>query len=101
MGKIKVIIKRPDEEIGHMTHISNTLANFQNTVGGYIEVVPLDKENIILCNEEGKIKGLDFNMAFRGDFLVGTIIVCGIKGEFFKDINLTFEEWKNIVREEE
>lgn len=28
--KIKVIIKRPDEQYGHVTNISNTLENLQN-----------------------------------------------------------------------
>lgn len=53
MGKIKVLIKRPDEEVGHITYISNTLENLQRTVGGYIQVVPLITEDaVIICNEE-------------------------------------------------
>lgn len=41
-AKIKVIIKRADEEYGHVTNISHRLENLQNTVGGYIETVNID-----------------------------------------------------------
>ena len=37
--KIKVIIKRPDEETGHVTWISNNLKVLQKHVEGYIETV--------------------------------------------------------------
>lgn len=94
--KIKVVIKRPDEEYGHMTNISNTLENLQNTVKGYIE--PIRYGNlIIIVNEEGKIKGLEENLPFGNDILVGDIIVCGVDGEDFTDIPITFAEWKDIV----
>ena len=98
MRKIKVIIKRPDEEYGHMTHISDSLENLQKTVGGYIECVTFS-QFVILCNEEGKIRGLPFNMNIGTfDTLVGTIIVLGIDGEDFADCPIDFKTWKNIVR---
>lgn len=37
MAKIRVIIKRPDEKIGHVCNISHTLENLQKTVEGYIK----------------------------------------------------------------
>ena len=61
MGKIKSIVKRADEEYGHMTWISNTLENLQRTVGGYIETVTLPGGVVIICDEEGRIKGKPFN----------------------------------------
>lgn len=33
-SKIRAIIKRPDEEYGHVTNIANNLKNLQRTVGG-------------------------------------------------------------------
>ena len=60
--KIKAIIKRPDEEFGHMTNISEKLENLQNTVGGYIECVSPDPRIVIICNEEGKLIGMEQNM---------------------------------------
>lgn len=93
-SKIKAIIKRPDEQYGHSTWISPKLENFQNTVGGYIETVQLPNGVVCICNEEGKLKGLEENMRIPGDVLVGTIILCGTSGEDFGDIPITFAAWK-------
>lgn len=105
MKKIRVIIKRPDEEYGHVCNISNRLENLQKTVGGYIEVINLNKKGniVIICNEEGKLKGLEPNMYFCGDMLVGTIIVCGVEGEEFGDLPGVWglAEWKMIVNSNE
>ena len=54
--KIKAIVKRPDEQYGHMTWISNTLENLQRTVGGHIETISLPGGAVIICDEEGRLK---------------------------------------------
>lgn len=96
MYKIRVIIKRPDEEYGHVTNISPTLKNLQKTVGGYIETI--SNENFtIICNEEGRIHNLEPNMQFCGEMLVGTIVVVGVDGEEFGDLQISFDTWKKIV----
>jgi hypothetical protein len=97
--KIRAIVKRPDERYGHMTNVSNKLENLQKIVGGYIEVIPGPRGSIIICNEEGKLRGLDPNMPYNGDLLVGTIIVCGTNEENFDDlpIDLEMAEWKMEV----
>ena len=43
--------------------IENDLKAMQEFVGGWIEIVPLSHECCLVCNEEGKIKGLPYNMA--------------------------------------
>jgi len=98
MTKIKVIIKRPDEQYGHMTHISNTLENLQHTVDGYIEVVPLRSDLVMICNEEGKIDELDYNFTLKGDDIVGTVIICGTNEDEFADVPISLLEWKEILR---
>jgi hypothetical protein len=95
--KIKVLIKRPDEEYGHMTWISNTLKNLQSIVGGYIEVTAPKRDFVIICNEDGKNLGLEPNIFLGGDMIVGTIIVCGTKDDEFCNIPITFDRWKRIV----
>jgi hypothetical protein len=97
MGKIKAIVKRPDEEYGHITYVSNTLQNLQNTVGGYIETIPLQCGCIAIVNEEGKIRGLEPNLRIPGDVLVGDIIICGVSGEEFSDVPIDFKAWKQYV----
>jgi hypothetical protein len=85
MEKIKVIIKRPDEKAGHVTWISNTLANLQRTVDGPIEVVKIGNSGLLMiCNEEGKIRGLERNFIMGTvpcDYIiVGTVILSGQDG---------------------
>lgn len=100
-NKIKVIVKRPDEEYGHMTWISDTLESLQRTVDGYIETGAVceiaGKEVLIVCNEEGKLMGLEPNIMLNGDIICGTIFVCGTDGEDFADIPITFKEWKEAL----
>ncbi len=98
---MKVIIKRPDEKYGHVTNISTTLENLQRTVEGHIETVPAINGAIILCNEEGKLKGLEPNMRYSHDWLVGTIIVIGSDGEEFADIPISLAQWKAFVDKQE
>lgn len=95
--KHKVIIKRPDEQYGHVTNISMSLENLQRTVGGYIETIPAVGGAIIICNEEGKIKELEPNMWYYHDQLRGTIIVCGTEGEELTDIPISLNTWKTFV----
>lgn len=95
--KIKAIIKRPEEEYGHMTWISNTLKNLQNIVDGYIETTSPRRGLVIICNEEGKLKNLEPNVFLRGEMYVGTIIVCGAAGDEFADIPIDFDSWKRMI----
>ena len=97
MRKIKAIIKRPDELYGHVCQISNSLQNLQKTVGGYIETIYLTDDVVVICNEEGLLQNLPFNMRLHDQELVGTIIVCGIEGDELTDLGINFDEWKYVV----
>lgn len=99
--KMRVIIKRPDERFGHVTHISGTLENMQKTVEGYIEVIDLlpNKGIVCICNEDGKNLGLEKNFRIPGDMVVGTVIICGVDGGEFTDLPATWglAEWKFLL----
>jgi len=97
MSKIKAIVKRPDEKIGHMTFISNTLENLQKTVGGYIEAVTFG-DMVILCDEEGRIKKKEANCKIGRTTFVGTIIAVGSNGEEFCDVPIDMTVWKFLVK---
>jgi hypothetical protein len=100
MAKIRVIIKRPDEKIGHVCNISHTLENLQKTVEGYIEVIPIEENIVLICNEEGKLKGLEHNFKMPYDTIVGTVIVCNVKGEDFADLPEGYiKTWKKLLQE--
>lgn len=101
-SKIQVIIKRPDEKVGHTTIINNTLERLQMIVKGYIEIVDPHVQGIrIICNEEGKLSDLPRNfrmgMTFP-DIIMGTVIVCGVDGEDLADVPIDIGTWKTILR---
>ena len=101
MSKIKVIIKRPDEEYGHMCYVSNSISNLQRTVGGYVECLTLPAKTgtiNILCNEDGKRLNLERNLKTPAGFLVGDIVVCKVGEEDFEAIPIDFAEWKDLVK---
>lgn len=94
----KVIVKRPDEPIGHMTHISTELSNLQKTVEGYIEAVTIRPGLVLICNEDGKFSNLHFNFRIPNDFIMGTAIILGTSGEDFADVPISLQEWKAMLK---
>ena len=104
MAKIKVIIKRPDELVGHVTNISTTLRNLQKTVEGYIETLPLGDNIYLIINEDGKLMRLPMNFKIRqpllADYIVGTVIVCQIDehGDIIDLPDDYFGKWKQLLR---
>jgi len=62
-----------------------TLEELQKAVGGYIEIIQISSTQIMVLNEEGKLKGLPFNrnaslifaMAGIRQVAVGDVVVCG------------------------
>ena len=100
-GKIRAIVKRPDEKYGHVTNISNTLKNLQRIVDGPIEVAPFAGNMAIICNEEGKLRGLDksfiIKYTYSADVIVGEVAIVGIDGEEFCDCPLDFSIWKRML----
>ena len=98
--KIKAFIKRPDEEYGHSTSVSNTLENFQRNVGGYIEVVGIAPGVVVVCDEEGRLKGKPYNCTIFGIDFVGDIVVVGVDGEEFADVPISWDTWKKWIKED-
>ena len=113
--KIKCIVKRPDEQFGHVTWVSDSLENLQKTVGGYIETVTLNNGVVLICNEEGRIRDMPYNFTLRTPpqstmfeaiyelfgqcKFFGTVIACGVEGDVFADIPIDFNEWKALLCE--
>lgn len=94
--KISVIIKEPWMKPRH-TYISNTLENLQRTVEGYIEHVDLGHDGLhLIVNEEGIINNLPYCCLVDGHQLFGTVIFCGVDGEDFSDVPVSFERMKEL-----
>ena len=68
--------------------IPHTLDAMQQTVGGYIQAIyPFDDPVALVCNEEGKLTGLELNrLVAHQDIIAGTFFVCGIGEEDFCDL---------------
>lgn len=97
--RIKVLFIKPDEH-PVVTEIGNTLKDLQECVGGFIQMVMLSETAAIICNEEGKLNGLDANRWYYNDIIVGDFIIVGIDGE--DTVSLSdedIEEYKKVFWE--
>lgn len=63
------------------------LKEAQELVRGYIQIIPLDEETVMILDEEGKFKhnianaiatriAEQHNALFPGDYIVGDVIIC-------------------------
>lgn len=85
-NQILVVIKEPGQAPKVEPLFDNTLEAFQEAVDGYIEAVTIAEDVVIICNEEGRLRGLPFNTRVHGISFVGTVIVAGVKGEEFASL---------------
>lgn len=90
MKCIKVEPKKRPEVID----IENGLESLQKAVDGFIEVLyPWDDPVGIVCNEEGKINGMELNRALTDedggiyDILAGPFLVVGLTDDDFGDLS--------------
>lgn len=95
-NKITVLVVPPLKE-PYIKEIDTGLKSLQKEVGGNIEVTyPFDDNVGIICNEEGKINGMELNRALYDDngkmydIIAGTFLVAGLGDENF--ISLTKEQ---------
>ena len=88
---IRVVLLEPGKE-ATVTEIGTSLEDMQGAVGGYIQAVyPFSSEPVALvCNDEGKLKGLPLNRALRYedtqevyDIISGPCFLCDCSGENF------------------
>ena len=90
---MKVIEVRPGEH-PEVKEISGSLESMQEAVQGYIECVyPWETEVCIVCNEEGKINGMEPNRALFDendgrlvDIIAGPFLIVGIEGPEFRSL---------------
>ena len=66
--------------------VPHELTAMQQTVGGLIEVVRNGDGTLLVCNEEGKLLGMEGNRRIPGDVLAGPFFVVGDAGETFSSI---------------
>lgn len=94
---MKVIIKEPRKK-AYAAEIENTLEALQEAVDGYIETVTVATDAVIICDEEGRLKGKEANCTVMGVGFVGTIVFCGTDGEDFTDFPGDIESFRLVFR---
>lgn len=83
---IEVLMVEPGRE-PRLVHLTNDLSALQTAVSvgadyvGLIEIIPLNDDMCILCNEEGKLIGLEPNRRLWSDVLCGVFYVTGQDNE--------------------
>jgi len=74
--------------------LEDTLKSMQTLVGGTIQAVyPFEDPVAIVCNEEGKLLGMEYNRALRDergviyDIICGPFFICGLGAEDFASLS--------------
>ena len=99
MLQIFGIVKHPKEEVGHSALVTNKIECLQEYVGGYYECVKIRPDLVVICNEEGRLRGLPYNCTVNGIDFCGQILVLGLNkyGTDFTNVPITFSEWKEMI----
>lgn len=93
MEQIKALYIKPNK-LPEVVNIDNNLKTFQKMVDGHIECAYLmdDDEVVLICNEEGKIRGMEFNRDIGHDIIAGPFLIVKDDGNDFG--SLTEEQLK-------
>ena len=82
---LRVLVKRPGLPL-RAEVVENTLRAMQELVDGPIKCVTATEDLAIVCNEEGRIRGLSPSVRLLGVEFVGPVAFVGTRGEDFADI---------------
>lgn len=86
-----------------VVEVQNDLRPLQRAVQGLIELVPLDRRTILICNEEAKLEGMQGNRRLdNGAIIAGPFLVVGDKaGEFCSLTDKQMDQYQSKFREPE
>ena len=92
LNELEVLLVEPGQ-YARMTTIEAGLSSMQEIVGGYIQAINyFDEPVTLVCNEEGKINGMELNRAIKDengkmiDIVAGTFFICGVGEENFTSL---------------
>lgn len=87
---IKALLVRVNEN-PEVIEIENTLKPMQDAVGGLVQCVWLSDSAVLLCNEEGKLRGLPDNRQVGPHTIQGDFLIVGDEGT---------EDWESLSEED-
>lgn len=96
-NKLEVLIVEPDK-LPYEKTIINDLKSLQNEVDGLIEMVDIDDNVSIICNEEGKILNLNLNRIVGNDIIAGNFFIAGFNdsGDIISLSKDQIEKYKKV-----
>jgi len=53
---------------------------------------------VVICDEEGRLNGKEYNCTICGVDFAGDIIICGVKEDEFADLPIEYNEAKKIFK---
>lgn len=96
-SKITVVLLEPGK-LARVAEIDSSVAGLQAAVDGWFEAVyPFEEETCIVCNEEGKIRGMPLNRSIRmdgqiADIIAGPCFVCDCSNSRFGSLSKEQQE---------
>jgi len=88
------VLKVEPYQLPEVKEIDSGLASLQHEVDGWIEATyPFEDPVAIICNEEGKLNGMDYNRAIRDEngevqeIIAGPFLIVGLGEEDFTSLS--------------
>ena len=88
------VLKVEQYQLPEVKEIDPGLASLQHEVDGWIEATyPFEDPVAIICNEEGKLNGMDYNRAIRDEngevreIIAGPVLIVGLGEEDFTSLS--------------
>ena len=96
--KIEVVIIKPGGR-PYVDVIVNDIPSFQRKVNGLIRSIPdaVDKNSIIICNDNDKQYNFKPNRRINGEIIHGTIVIAGFDNETGEFASLSKDQQKQYV----
>jgi hypothetical protein len=92
---LKAIVKEPGKEPEEFI-VADDYKELKSIVGGHLESVTVEEGLVVLCDDEGRLKGKPYNCWFDGINFRGTIVVLGSKGENFDNCPISLDEFREM-----
>lgn len=95
---MRVIVKR----VGHrpaIEEVENSLEAMQKLVGGHIETLTITSDCVLICDEEGFLKGKPLNCEVLGIKFCGDLVLAGRKRDEFTDVPAIEDILMDIFKE--
>lgn len=90
---LRAAYKRPEDNFFFPVTIEDDLETLQEMVDGNIEMVTVGQRIVIICNEMGRLRDMDYCCTINGTSFYGPVLICGRDGEVLDDLPLSAEFW--------